>query len=79
MCTYPCRHGAHFTSSLHSILSKPLAVFSHNYGIVATMDSDQRGMNPVTMTILHYSKERILTKLRIQLVNSCSQVLYATV
>ena len=50
-CTYSCFPGVLLISDLHSILSKPLAV-SHTT-IVETMDSSEREMNPVAMTIIN--------------------------
>ena len=44
------------TSAPHYILSKPLAAFP-NITIVKTMDSIERGMNPVTMTFINPCKE----------------------
>ena len=43
-CTYPYFPGVPLTSTSHNILSKPLA-------IVETMNSSERGMNPIAMTI----------------------------
>ena len=43
-CTYPCFPGVLLTSTLHNILSKPLAA-SH-ITIVKTKESGDRGMNP---------------------------------
>ena len=50
-CTYPCFPGVLLISTLHSILSKPLAAFQIT--IVETTDSGERGMNPVAMTIIN--------------------------
>ena len=49
-CTYPCFSEVLLTSTLHNILSKPLAAFE-------TMNSGERGMNPVAMTIINPRKE----------------------
>ena len=46
----PCLLGVLFTRKQHNILSKPLAAFFIT--IVKTMDSIERGMNPVAMTII---------------------------
>jgi hypothetical protein len=54
-CTYPCFPEVILTSTLHNILSKPLAA-SH-ITIVETMDSCGRGMNPVAMIIINPRKE----------------------
>ena len=54
-CTYPCFPGVHLTSTLHNFLSKPLTL-SH-ITIVETTDKGERGMNPVTMTIINPRKE----------------------
>ena len=45
--------------------------------IAETMYSDERGMNPVAMTIISPQKE-YWTSLGIELATSCSQVLYTT-
>ena len=49
------------TSTLHNILSKPLSHIAN----VETTDDDERGMNPVAMTIINP---------RIKPATSCSQV-----
>ena len=50
-CTYPCLPGVFLTSTPHNILFKPLAAFPHND--FRTMNSGERGMNPVAMTIIN--------------------------
>ena len=44
-----------FTSTLHDILSKPLASFPSNR-TVETLSSRERGMNPVAMNIINRRK-----------------------
>ena len=44
---------------------------------VETMDSGERGMNPVAMAIINPRKE-ILAELGIERATTCSQVLYTT-
>ena len=51
--TYPCFPVVLIISTPHNILSMPLAAFSH----VETMDSCERGMIPVAMTIINPPKE----------------------
>ena len=46
--TFPCFAGICFTSTMHDILSKPLAAFPHNHHW--TMLSEERGKNPVAMS-----------------------------
>ena len=53
--TCPCFPGILLTVTPHNILSKPLAAFPHNQ--CQTMDSGERGMNPVPMTIINPQKE----------------------
>ena len=53
--TYPCFPGVLLTSTLHYILSKPLATFPLNH--CRTTDSGKRGMNPVAMTIINRRRE----------------------
>ena len=54
-CTYPCFPGILLTSSPHNILSKPLSAL--HITIVDTTDSGERGMNPVSMTLISPWKE----------------------
>ena len=49
--TYSCFPGVLFTGTLHNTLSNPLAA-SH-IAIVKTLDSDERGVNHVAMTIIN--------------------------
>ena len=55
-CTYPCFPRVLLTSIRHNILSKPLAAFALNHN-VETMDSGERRMYPVIMTIINPQKE----------------------
>ena len=59
-CTYPCFPGDLLTRTVHNILSKPLAAFPHNHH--KTMDSGERGMNPVAMTIINPRTEYWLSR-----------------
>ena len=54
-CTYQCFLGVLLTSTLRNILSKHW-LLSH-ITIVETTDSDEKGMNPVTMTKTNPRKE----------------------
>ena len=73
--TYQCFPGILFTSAPHNILFKPLAAFPHN--IVDTMESGERGMNPVAMTIISPRKE-FWSRWRFEPATSCLlQVFYA--
>ena len=55
-CTYPCFPGVLFLiMSPHNILSKPQLL--SKITIVETMDSRERGMSPVAMTIINPQKE----------------------
>ena len=52
-CKYPCYVRDSFTRTAHSILSEPLAAFSHSqHG-----NNGEWGMNPVAMTIINPRKE----------------------
>ena len=55
-CTYPCFPGVLLISTLHNILSKPLAAFPHNH-CRNNGQSGKRGMNPAAMTIIKPQKE----------------------
>ena len=55
-CTYPCFPEVPLTSTLHNILSKPMAAIQH-VTIAKTMDNCERGMNPVAMTIINSWKK----------------------
>ena len=55
-CTYPCLSGVLLTRTPHNILSKPLAAF-RRLTIVETMESGEKEMNPVAMTINNPRKE----------------------
>ena len=68
-----CGNG--LTSTLHNILSKLLAAF--DITIVETMNSSERGMNPVAMTIINPPKEYWLSQ-GFKTATSCSQVFDAT-
>ena len=59
-CTYPCFPGILLTVTPHSILSKPLAAFPQT--IAETMDSNERGMNLLAMTIISPRKEYWLSR-----------------
>ena len=54
-CPYPYFPAILITSTPHNILSKPLAAFPHNHR--RTMDSIERRMNPVAMTIINPRKD----------------------
>ena len=69
--TYLCFPGILFNSTPPNILSKPLAAFPHKFA--KTMDSGEKGMNPVTMTIINPQKEYWLSP-GIVPVTSCSKV-----
>ena len=58
--------GKDLTSTLHNILSKPLATFPLNH--FKTRDNGERGMNPVVMTIVNLWKEYWIEP------GTCSQV-----
>ena len=70
-CNYHCFPGV-FTSSPHSILSKPLAAFPYNYCRI-NGQWVERGINPVRIL-----RNIILAEPRVEPATSCSQVLYAT-
>ena len=53
LCTYSCFPGVLLTSTLYDIRSNLL---SHR-NIVLTMDSGERGMNPVSLTIINLCKK----------------------
>ena len=59
-CTYPCSHGVLLTSTLHNILSKPLATFPHDD--CQNNRQLKRGMNSVAMTIISPGKEYWLSQ-----------------
>ena len=63
-----------FTNSPRIILSKPLADFPHTN--VETMVSDERGINPVAMTVINPGKE--IVQAGIESAIPCSSVKYAT-
>ena len=52
-CNYPCYVRDSFTRTPHSILSEPLAAFSHS----RDGNNGERGMNPAAMTIINHRKE----------------------
>ena len=52
-CKYPCYVRDSFTRTPHSILSEPLAAFSHSQ----SGNNGEWGMNPVAMTIINPWKE----------------------
>ena len=76
-CTCLCFSWILFTSTLHNILSKPLAGFPHNHHR-NNGQRWQRVMNLVAMAIISSSKEYRLS-LGIKPATSCSEVLYATI
>ena len=53
------KHMLFLTSTLHNILSKPLAAFPHNY---CWNIGRERGMNPVAVTIINPWKEHRLSR-----------------
>ena len=55
-CTFPCSPAILFTSDPHNILSMPLTDFPHEY-CRNNDDSNETGMNPVTITIISPWKE----------------------
>ena len=59
-CTYPCFPGALLTSTLHNIFSKTMAAFTHNH--CRNNRNGERGINPVTMTIINPRKEYWLSR-----------------
>ena len=70
-CTYPCFPGGPFTSTLHNILSKPLAAFPNNH----CQNNGQRWeRNGSCRNDYHQSSDRILAEPGIEPVISCSQV-----
>ena len=72
-CTYPYFPGFLLTTTPHNILSEPLAAST----ILETMDSGERGMNHITMTIINPGKEYWPSR-RFEPATSCSQVFNAT-
>ena len=54
-CTYPCFPGVLLTNTPYNILSKPLSAFPNNH--CQNNRQQERGMNPVTMTIINHGKE----------------------
>ena len=58
-CTYPCFPGVLLTSTLHNILSRPLAAFLI---IAKTRDSCEGEMNPVARNIINIQKEYWLSR-----------------
>ena len=75
LCTYSCCPGLLLTSTLHNILSKPLAAFPHNH---CQNNAQRWERNESCCNDYHQSSERILAKLGIEPVSSCSQVRNAT-
>ena len=70
-CTYPCFPGVLLTSTLHNILSKPLAAFLHNH---CQNNRQWWERNESCRNDYHQSLERIW----IEPATSCSQVRNAT-
>ena len=70
-CTYPCYPGTLVTSTLHNILSKPLAGFPHNHSRNNGQWSEK---NESCCNDCHKSSERILAEPWIEPATSCSQV-----
>ena len=54
-CIYSCLPGIPFISAANNILSKALLLCHKT--IVRTMDRGERGMNPVTLTVIYPWKE----------------------
>ena len=70
-CKYPCYVRDSFTRTPHSILSEPLAAFSHS----RDGNNGERGINSAAMTIINPRKEIGLAL--IEPTTSYSRVLYA--
>ena len=74
-CTYPCFSGVLLTSTLHNILSKPLAAPPHNH----CRNNGQRCERKKSYhNDYHQSWERILAEPGIKPATFCSQVLGLT-
>ena len=71
--TYPCFPGVLLTSTLHNILSKPLAAFP----LYHCRNNRQQWGNESCPNDYHQSSERILAEPVIKPLTSCSQVLNA--
>ena len=76
-CTYQCFPGVVLTSTPYNIFFPSHWLLSH-ITIVETMDSFERGMNPVALTIINQSSERIFAGPGIKPATYCSQVCNAT-
>ena len=70
--TYPLFPAILFTSTLHNILSKPLAAFPHNY---RWNNEQRRERKELCCNDYDQSSERILAEPGIEPVTFCSQVL----
>ena len=75
-CTYPCFPGLFLTINLHNIFSPSHWLLSH-ITFVETIDTGDRGINPVAMTIIN-ARKAYRPSLGIEPATSCPQVLYAT-
>ena len=69
-CTYPCFRGVLLTSTLHNILSKPLAAFPHGH---CRNNGQRRERNKSCGNDYHQFSVRILAEPRIEPAPSCSQ------
>ena len=74
-CTYPCFPGVLLNSTMHIILSKPLAAFPCNH----YWNNGQRWeRNESCRNKFHQSSERILAEPGIEPATSCSQICNTT-
>ena len=74
-CTYPCFPGVLFISTLHGILSKPLAAFPQNH---SQNKGQCRERNESCHNDYHQSMVGILAEPGIEAATSCSQIVHAT-